>query len=311
MNLRATAFAILALSLALASPARATTCSVPNSFSNGTIASANQVNANFSALAGCANNLDWSNIGAGFWASNIVPSTVAQATFGGSQTYRFPSAIIADGDIMSGGNFLASTGSNVYLGPNASTTKAFVVDTTGNATVAGGLTVNGTGFFTDNVSATSFTGTFNGSGSGLANGSVPNSALATPALTGLSAGTGVSVGGGTVPAVGLSHGDYVSLSPGSQQSGSINVSGGVKPGSGSVLHAIAWGSCSSAQNSSCSATLSAPMADTSYTCTSSVRGSTSSQVVSTWWAVNTASVVTLGISNSGGGPYAVSAICVE
>jgi hypothetical protein len=308
MKLRAAL--LFGITLALCAPASASTCSVPYSFSNGTIANANQVNANYSALAGCANSLDWANVGAGFWASNLSPTTIAQATFGGSQTYTFPAGLITNGDILGNGNFFAASGNSITLGPNASSASAFTIDTSGNATVHGGVTVNGTGFFTGNLTASSFTGAFNGSGAGLTNGSVPNSALATAPVTALSAGTGVSVGGGTTPSVGLSHGDYVTISPGSAQSGSVNVTGTVKPGAGSAIHAIAWGSCGPVSNVTCNATLSSPMADTAYVCSTSVVGNSGSQVVGTSYAITSSSVVKLEASTSSGS-YSVSVICVE
>lgn len=78
--------------------ASATTCTVPfnasNGISNGQPAQAAQINSNFSALQACENNVDNTNVGtAGFWASQIIPTTGAQATFAGSQEYTFPSAI--------------------------------------------------------------------------------------------------------------------------------------------------------------------------------------------------------------------------
>lgn len=68
----------------------ATTCTVPNSFTNGTTADANQVNANFSSLQACGNNIDHTNVGAaGIYASQIIPTSTAQATFGGAVGYVF------------------------------------------------------------------------------------------------------------------------------------------------------------------------------------------------------------------------------
>jgi hypothetical protein len=80
--------------LASHAPASATACSVPynagNGISNGQPAQASQINSNFSALQFCSNNIDNTNIGsAGLFASQIVPTNLAQATFGGNQTYSF------------------------------------------------------------------------------------------------------------------------------------------------------------------------------------------------------------------------------
>jgi hypothetical protein len=86
--------ALLALVVASQKRAQAYTCSVPNTFLTGQNADANQVNANFSALIQCLNNLDATNIGsAGIYASNFDPLTRLQATFGGGQNYTFPASI--------------------------------------------------------------------------------------------------------------------------------------------------------------------------------------------------------------------------
>lgn len=75
---------IVALLLAV-SPATATTVVLPNVLTNGTPADANQVMANFNALASGVNNIDNTNIGSsGIYASQIIPTTAAQATFGGT-----------------------------------------------------------------------------------------------------------------------------------------------------------------------------------------------------------------------------------
>lgn len=326
MRLLAAWLISLVIALALGSPpARASICSVPNSFSNGTVANANQVNANFSAIAGCANSLDWSNVGAGFWASQIVPITVAQATFGGSVAYTFPYGLVlgsgapaGDPDIHSDGTSIYieadAAGGSIYLRPNGvgSSVAQSVFGNTGNLSIPGTFTATGPGSFGGAVTATSFSG----AGTGLTN--IPAAAIiSAPWLTAITAGTGISAGGGTAPSVGLSHGDYVTISPGSQQSGSVNVSGqgtfagGVAYQAGSTLHAIAWGSCIATQNSSCIATLSSPMVDTGYKCTTSVLGNILSTQISTAWSQNTASTVTLYQAANNAGGFNIQAICVE
>jgi hypothetical protein len=76
--------------------AGATCPPVPNIFVNGTPADANAVNANFTAVQNCANNIDNSSIGAnGLYASQIIPLTVGEATFGGSLGYTFPYTVTA------------------------------------------------------------------------------------------------------------------------------------------------------------------------------------------------------------------------
>lgn len=63
---------------------------IPNSFSNGTPADGNLVNQNFSAVAAAVNNINSSNVGAlGIYASQLIPTSSAQATFGGTLGYTF------------------------------------------------------------------------------------------------------------------------------------------------------------------------------------------------------------------------------
>lgn len=71
------------------------TVSIPYSFAASTDAVASQVNANFTALAAIINgNIDNTNIGpAGLFASQVVPTTTGQATFGGTVAYAFPAAV--------------------------------------------------------------------------------------------------------------------------------------------------------------------------------------------------------------------------
>lgn len=99
------ALTVLAFSLGafLARPASATTCTIPYTFSNGTAAQAAQVNSNFTSLQSCANNIDFNNIGtSGIYASQIIPGSSAQATFGGSQPYTLPNALTVNGTLNNG-----------------------------------------------------------------------------------------------------------------------------------------------------------------------------------------------------------------
>lgn len=68
---------------------------LPYSFSPGETALSSQVNANFTELEDIINgNIDNTNIGAaGLFASNIIPLTTAEATFGGSTAYVFQHGI--------------------------------------------------------------------------------------------------------------------------------------------------------------------------------------------------------------------------
>lgn len=64
--------------------------SIPFVFTNGTVADGNQVDADFNTVQNVVNGLDFANIGAaGLYASQIIPTTAAQADFGGSIGYSF------------------------------------------------------------------------------------------------------------------------------------------------------------------------------------------------------------------------------
>jgi hypothetical protein len=95
--------------------ADATLCTIPFTFSTGSTIQAAPFNSNFSALQTCGNNIDNSNIGsAGLYASNLLPTTLGQATFGGSQTYLFPNGVYFGGSsygVNSSGNATLNTGS--------------------------------------------------------------------------------------------------------------------------------------------------------------------------------------------------------
>jgi Chaperone of endosialidase len=63
---------------------------IPNQFVTGTTINAAPFNANFTAVATAVNNIDNTNIGAaGLYASQLLPTSSAQATFGGAIGYTF------------------------------------------------------------------------------------------------------------------------------------------------------------------------------------------------------------------------------
>lgn len=66
---------------------------IPNVFVNGTTINAAPFNSNFNAVATAVNSIDNSNIGtAGLFASQLIPTTLGQATFGGTIGYQFLAA---------------------------------------------------------------------------------------------------------------------------------------------------------------------------------------------------------------------------
>jgi hypothetical protein len=88
------AFAATLIGFAHPKEARATTCTIPNTFTTGTTINAAPFNANFTALATCGNNIDNSNIGsAGIYASQIICSTVATCTFGATTAVTFTTSV--------------------------------------------------------------------------------------------------------------------------------------------------------------------------------------------------------------------------
>lgn len=80
-------------------------------WANGDVMTAAAMNANPTAFAAGFANIDNVNIGpAGIFASQIIPTTVAQATFAGSLNYTFPLGIITAGKVVAAGGVAATNG---------------------------------------------------------------------------------------------------------------------------------------------------------------------------------------------------------
>jgi hypothetical protein len=141
--------------------------SIPFSFTGGTPAIASQVNADFSALATVLNGqLDATNVNSvlGFYASQIIPTTGAQAAFGGTSLYTFPAGLTAGGPVTA--SQFNGSGAGLTAGsiPASALASGAYVDLTTNQTVGGvktftagltgpGVNVDGTGGY-----ASSFAG---------------------------------------------------------------------------------------------------------------------------------------------------------
>lgn len=110
--------------------------STPSVFTPNTTILSAQVNADFSALASAINGgIDNANVGAlGFYASQIIPLTPTEATFGGTQTYSFPESISVGVDVMAPGGF--------FTGPSTGGASSF---TQAGATVFGPVRVQRSG----------------------------------------------------------------------------------------------------------------------------------------------------------------------
>lgn len=160
---------------------------MPYTFTSTSFLSYVTTNANNNFLLACVTTVDNTQIGgAGLYASQIIPTSVGQATFGGSQTYTFPAAIsvgngasfgatittagISDSGGISSttGNFsstLGVTGASTLHGVSA-TTGSFssTLGVTGATTLTGALAANGglsstTGAFSSTVSNAGSTST--------------------------------------------------------------------------------------------------------------------------------------------------------
>lgn len=91
-------------------------CTVPYTFINGTVAQAGQVNANFQALTNCLSTI---------YASDIIPGSAAQATFGGTLQYTFPAGVAVAGGQSNG---LTTTSGTLWLVSAGNVTGAYALN---------------------------------------------------------------------------------------------------------------------------------------------------------------------------------------
>jgi len=128
------------------------TLTIPNVFVTGTTINAAPFNANFSAIQTWSANIDNTNIGAaGLFASQILPTTSGQATFGGTQQYTFPYGVGGTGVFTAGATTTVPMTINgitsqfadlfdIYLTSGGS--KDFWITSSGNMHIASGITFN-------------------------------------------------------------------------------------------------------------------------------------------------------------------------
>jgi hypothetical protein len=193
------AFAATLIGFAHPKEARATTCTIPNTFTTGTTINAAPFNANFTALATCGNNIDNSNIGsAGIYASQIICSTVATCTFGATATMTFPTTIASTvaaasanaftwqnyssgttGLFASGATVATVAGTAMEIGQNGAS-NLLALDNSGDLGILGGAYVNGIYSFFGNGTS----------------GGVLNSLGTAPLYLNLSSGGAVTIGNG-------------------------------------------------------------------------------------------------------------------
>lgn len=133
--------------------ARAACAALPYTFTNGTSTiDATTTNANNNALRTCVTTIDATQIGTGgIYASQIIPTTNAQATFGGTQPYAFPTTAAFNAGLTSTtGTF---TGAVTAAGLS-STTGAFSAALAGNTLASNGARVDVAGDIGTSESAT-------------------------------------------------------------------------------------------------------------------------------------------------------------
>lgn len=84
--------------------ALAISCPPSHTFITGETLTASVLNSNPVTFSGCFNNIDNTNIGsAGLYASNLNPTTLSNAQFGGNQTYTFGAPTSASVPLRIGG----------------------------------------------------------------------------------------------------------------------------------------------------------------------------------------------------------------
>lgn len=139
-----------ALLVSRGTPAEAITCSISHVYTTGETLTSAVLNANPTQFNTCFASIDHLNIGpAGIYASQIIPTTAAQATFGGSQVYTFPSVPSWTGalPVAQGGTNLTSLAGSKCIRSASTTALAesagdcvTAVTASGNLSSSGGTT---------------------------------------------------------------------------------------------------------------------------------------------------------------------------
>lgn len=131
---------------------------IPNTFVTGTTINAAPFNGNFSAVATAVNSVDNTQIGvAGIFASQIIPTTTGQATFGGSVPYTFATALTSTVPGLFFSNTAGATTGNLgmQLG-NSGGTNFFGIESSVGGTLFTGSSGYATVFGTTNATALQF-----------------------------------------------------------------------------------------------------------------------------------------------------------
>ena len=178
---------------------------IPNSFSPGQTAYSGLIDANFTAVATTVNGLlDNSNINPaiGIYASQIIPTTNAQATFGGagSLTWEIPGYLTIGGSGLLVGTTIGGIVVTCQIGTTATT--GVLAIGLGNATQAGALYVTSGSLFmaAPNASGTSGTMQLSTNGLNVLGTIIPGvTGSGTPGAAGSYGGTGSPNGVVTAP----------------------------------------------------------------------------------------------------------------
>lgn len=133
--------------LGLQHQARATPCSQAHVFVTSEVLTATVLNANPSNFVNCFSQIDNTNIGAnGVFASQIIPTTVGQATFGGTVGYTFGHGLTVSGGMTLSGGLTLTGGFSISGGLTVSTGNLTV--TTGNLLLTAGQVTAGSSTYT-------------------------------------------------------------------------------------------------------------------------------------------------------------------
>jgi hypothetical protein len=183
---------------------------IPNTFVNGTTINAAPFNSNFSAVATAVNNIDNTNIGAaGLYASQLAPTTIVQATFGGSVGYTFPSSVLVPSGSVSAGTLATGATTGDLSAARSATTGAVFWGSNGSQYLDFGLTTAGRF-------------TLNGAGLTVTTNGIASGALPAPLLTGdLSASRSATTGALYMGSNGSNYFDF-----GISSAGSFSFTGG-------------------------------------------------------------------------------------
>lgn len=130
---------LLTLALALGSillcnaKSEALTCTQTHIFITGETLTAVVLNLNPANEITCINNIDSTNVGAnGFLASNIIATSVLNATFGGSQKYTFANGLTVNGSSLDVGiTSLGTTGGGSQMTASGLTIGGNILSTNG------------------------------------------------------------------------------------------------------------------------------------------------------------------------------------